>query len=71
MPIINLLHLLIISVALSLAGCAPTVYDMMHYGRSEGCETLRGQEREDCLTQARKSYDEYERERAEALSQSR
>ena len=53
--------------ALSMAGCAPTWYDIMENGRVAACEPLHGQERADCLAQAKKSWEEYDQERQEAL----
>lgn len=55
--------------ALSMAGCAPTWYDSMENGRVAACEPLHGQEQEraDCLAQAKKSWEEYDQERQEAL----
>lgn len=61
-------HLLFLLTALNITGCAPTLYEMMENGRTLACDSLHGQEREECLMQARKSYDEYEREREEAIS---
>lgn len=50
-----------------MTGCAEFVYDSMHYERVTECESLQGQEREDCLVQARKSYERYESEREEEI----
>lgn len=54
---------LIILPALLLTGCAPTMYDLTEHGRTAACETLHGQEYEDCMAQAKKSYEVYEQER--------
>lgn len=57
----------ILAAALSMTGCAEFVYDAMHNERVTECEPLDGQEREDCLVQARKSYERYESEREEEI----
>jgi hypothetical protein len=64
---INHLYALGVLAALSIAGCAPTWYDIMENGRVAACEPLHGQERADCLAQAKKSWDAYEQERREVL----
>ena len=39
----------------------------MENGRVAACEPLHGQERAECLAQAKKSWDAYEQERQEVL----
>ncbi|CAK8720138.1 hypothetical protein LDFHOB_09565 [Candidatus Electronema aureum] len=56
-----------LAAALSMTGCAEFVYDSMHYERVSECESLDGQEREDCLVQAQKTYEQYESEREEEI----
>lgn len=56
-----------LAAALSMTGCAEFVYDAMHDERVSECKSLQGQEREDCLVQARKSYERYESEREEEI----
>jgi len=56
-----------LAVALSMTGCAEFVYNSMHYERVSECESLHGQEREDCLVQAQKAYEKYESEREEEI----
>ena len=51
-------YILALLAALTSTGCAPTWYAMMENGRVLSCDSLQGQEREECLVQARKSYDE-------------
>jgi hypothetical protein len=58
-----------LAVALSMTGCAEFVYNSMHYKRVSECDSLHGQEREDCLVQAQKAYERYEVERDEAIKQ--
>ena len=61
---INLLHLSVVLAALSISGCASsTWYEMMENGRVLSCDSLHGQERDECLEQARMSYKQYEQER--------
>lgn len=62
------LHLLGILAALSMAGCAEFVYNATENARVIACDSLRGQEHEDCLAQAEKAYVTYEREREQALN---
>jgi hypothetical protein len=65
---INALQALsMLAAALSMTGCAEFVYNSMHSERVAECEALHGQEREDCLVQAQKSYEKYEAERNEEI----
>lgn len=64
---INTLSMLGLLFILSISGCSSTWYGMMENGRIDACESLHGQEREECLGAAAMSYERYERERAEAL----
>ena len=68
---INLLHISGIILALSITGCTATWYEMMEEGRVAACESLHGQEREECLEQARMPYQEYQQRRDEALAKER
>ncbi|RWX44845.1 hypothetical protein H206_01277 [Candidatus Electrothrix aarhusensis] len=64
---INKLSILILVFILNISGCSSTWYGMMENGRIDACESLHGQEREECLEEATIPYERYERERAEAL----
>lgn len=64
---INKLSMLGLLFILNISGCSSTWYGMMENGRIDACESLHGQEREECLGAAAMPYERYERERAEAL----
>ena len=64
----DLLYIAGILLTLSTAGCS-IAYDMMENGRISACESLRGQERTECLDSATMPYEEYEQEREKALEQ--
>ena len=65
---IKSLHIILgVLSVLSVAGCTPAWYDMMENGRVISCDSLQGQEREECLTQAKKPYEEYKQEREQAV----
>lgn len=67
---INLLHLSAVLAALSIAGCASsTWYELMENGRVLSCDSLHGQERDECLEQAKMPYEQYEQERKRAVGE--
>lgn len=63
--------LLSVLAAVTSTGCTATWYEMMENGRVVACEPLHGQERAECLDQARMPYGAYEQEREQALSKER
>ncbi|WLE98201.1 MAG: hypothetical protein QTN59_05050 [Candidatus Electrothrix communis] len=64
---INKLSALGLLLVLHISGCSSIWYEVMENGRIDACESLRGQEREECLEEATMPYERYEQERAEAL----
>ena len=64
---INKLSALGLLLVLNISGCSSIWYGVMENGRIDACESLHGQEREECLEEATMPHERYQRERAEAL----
>lgn len=62
--------ILMLLAMFALSGCSnKAVYDNIQLHKRRECSKLPPSQYDDCMGDARKSYDEYERERNDALKQ--
>lgn len=62
------IYFIILLIIFAMTGCVSRqVYDSFQYGRKNKCMQLPESQYRECMENANKSYDEYERARKEAL----